>query len=63
MNKKIALQVLMLFSIVLISSLFYAKYLKKNNKESREKLTVKNQKKIKIVQLIILMISTTSLQM
>ena len=47
MNKKIALQVLMLFSIVLISSLFYAKYLKKNNKESREKLTVKNQKKNK----------------
>ena len=45
MNKKIALQVLMLFSIVLISLLFYAKYLKKNNKESREELTVKNQKK------------------
>ena len=35
----------MLFSIVLISLLFYAKYLKKNNKESREELTVKNQKK------------------
>ena len=44
MNKKVVIQVLMIFLIVLITYLFYAKYFKKNQKKITENIKLENLK-------------------